>query len=335
MKRTLMLFFLLPVKSYSAAIVFGTFTLPNQNITLPTVYKGGEVINFKINLQNATGITTTFSDCSSPNASTTAGYGGYYYHLGLPSKVSVAGRWVDVNVNSGWYNDNNDSNFKYYTSQSIGGQGTNKPCSHNQRSDSSNAPSLDVSIKLPQNMLSGDYRIEIPVVLGLGSNYWDWPENAYNYRLNALKPGGIASAVNTHLSNAVVNINVNGACKAGSNVYEINHGSLSIDTAPDHYASTLVNINCTTPVSATFTLISNTKPEYSVGYPAVGLGNGWDSIMSIDTPGYAYGNYTDKKVWTNTTNNFTLEIGSLLYGEEGRRKPGDLSGSMTLVMTIN
>lgn len=327
----IMLFF--PFSSYSASIVFGAFTLPEQHIVMPGSYRAGQVMTLRLNIQNATRIDRTYVDC---NGQITAGYGSYYYHIGLPRRVSVGGKWLDVSLGGKWRNDNNDSNFNYYTSNSMGGYGTNKPCELLQKTDSTSAPEVAIAIIIPQVFLDGTYRIVVPVVLGEGSNYWDWPQNAYDYRLDALKSGGIASAVKTHISRIIIDVHITaGGCTSDNSTYEINHGSLSIDSAKGHYAKTQINITCASPVTATFTLVSNSAPAYNLAYPTVGLGNGWDSIMNIGSSGSAQGNYSNTATWYNATRKFNLEVGSVLYGEEGKVKPGNLSGSMTLLMSIN
>ncbi|HIC1190634.1 TPA: PapG chaperone-binding domain-containing protein, partial [Escherichia coli] len=74
----------------------------------------------------------------------------------------------------------------------------------------------------------------------------------------------------------------------------------------------------------------NTNPAYSHGQQfSVGLGHGWDSIVSVN--GVDTGETTMRWYKAGTQN---LTIGSRLYGESSKIQPGVLSGSATLLMIL-
>ncbi|HAM6458689.1 TPA: hypothetical protein IB787_005183 [Escherichia coli] len=62
---------------------------------------------------------------------------------------------------------------------------------------------------------------------------------------------------------------------------------------------------------------------------SVGLGHGWDSIVSVN--GVDTGETTMRWYKAGTQN---LTIGSRLYGESSKIQPGVLSGSATLLMIL-
>ncbi|HEN1067895.1 TPA: fimbrial protein, partial [Escherichia coli] len=79
-----------------------------------------------------------------------------------------------------------------------------------------------------------------------------------------------------------------------------------------------------------FMLLRNTTPTYSHGKKfSVGLGHGWDSIVSVN--GVDTGETTMRWYKAGTQN---LTIGSRLYGESSKIQPGVLSGSATLLMIL-
>ena len=88
--------------------------------------------------------------------------------------------------------------------------------------------------------------------------------------------------------------------------------------------------SCDVPTNIRFFLLSNTAPAYSHGQQfSVGLGHGWDSIVSVN--GVDKGDTTMRWYRTGTQN---LTIGTRLYGESSKIQPGVLSGSATLLMIL-
>ncbi|EFN7413600.1 adhesin, partial [Escherichia coli] len=55
----------------------------------------------------------------------------------------------------------------------------------------------------------------------------------------------------------------------------------------------------------------------------------WDSIISLDGV-----EQSEEILRWYTAGSKTVKIESRLYGEEGKRKPGELSGSMTMVLSF-
>ncbi|EMV8776191.1 adhesin [Escherichia coli] len=121
-----------------------------------------------------------------------------------------------------------------------------------------------------------------------------------------------------------------GGCRPSAQSLEINHGDLSINSANNHYAAQTLSVSCDVPTNIRFFLLSNTTPAYSHGQQfSVGLGHGWDSIVSVN--GVDKGETTMRWYSAGTQN---LTIGSRLYGESSKIQPGVLSGSATLLMIL-
>ncbi|WP_225389961.1 PapG chaperone-binding domain-containing protein, partial [Escherichia coli] len=118
-------------------------------------------------------------------------------------------------------------------------------------------------------------------------------------------------------------------CRPSAQSLEINHGNLSIDSAHGNYASQAVTIYCDVPVTVKISLFSNTQPAYNNQGVAVGLGNGWDSIIYLDGV-----KRNEETLRWNTAGSRTVTVGSKLYGEAGKITSGALSGSMTMIMHL-
>ncbi|HFM4314306.1 TPA: PapG chaperone-binding domain-containing protein, partial [Escherichia coli] len=71
-------------------------------------------------------------------------------------------------------------------------------------------------------------------------------------------------------------------------------------------------------------------PNYNNSHFSVNLGNGWDSVISLDGYSYDEANLQNKYV---TQSGRTIKIGSKLYGDVSKVKPGGINGS--LVMTFD
>ena len=71
------------------------------------------------------------------------------------------------------------------------------------------------------------------------------------------------------------------------------------------------------------------QPAYNNQGVAVGLGNGWDSIIYLDGV-----KRNEETLRWNTAGSRTVTVGSKLYGEAGKITSGALSGSMTMIMHL-
>ncbi|WP_289780797.1 PapG chaperone-binding domain-containing protein, partial [Escherichia coli] len=71
------------------------------------------------------------------------------------------------------------------------------------------------------------------------------------------------------------------------------------------------------------------SPAYNNQGVAVGLGNGWDSIIYLDGV-----KRNEETLRWNTAGSRTVTVGSKLYGEAGKITSGALSGSMTMIMHL-
>lgn len=182
---------------------------------------------------------------------------------------------------------------------------------------------VTLNAHLPVDLPKGQYNFPIKILRGIQRNNYDYLGGRYKIPSSVMKGIPFGSTVNLSFYNT-------GGCRPSAQMLEINHGDLSINSANNHYAAQTLSVSCDVPTNIRFFLLSNTAPAYSHGQKfSVGLGHGWDSIVSIN--GVDTGETTMRWYRAGTQN---LTIGSRLYGESSKIQPGVLSGSATLLMIL-
>ena len=176
---------------------------------------------------------------------------------------------------------------------------------------------------MPVDLPKGDYTFPVKFLRGIQRNNYDYIGGRYKIPSSLMKTFPFNGTLNFSIKNT-------GGCRPSAQSLEINHGDLSINSANNHYAAQTLSVSCDVPTNIRFFLLSNTNPAYSHGQQfSVGLGHGWDSIISIN--GVDTGETTMRWYRAGTQN---LTIGSRLYGESSKIQPGVLSGSATLLMIL-
>ncbi|EFJ3312422.1 fimbrial protein [Escherichia coli] len=181
---------------------------------------------------------------------------------------------------------------------------------------------VTLNAHLPVDLPKGQYNFPIKILRGIQRNNYDYLGGRYKIPSSVMKGIPFGSTVNLSFYNT-------GGCRPSAQMLEINHGSLSIDRANNNYASQTFSIYCDVPTSVKLSLFSNTQPAYNNQGFSVGLGNGWDSVISLDGV-----ERNEETLHWNTAGARTVTVGSRLYGEVGKITPGILSGSMTMVMRL-
>ncbi|HCT7807815.1 TPA: adhesin [Escherichia coli] len=181
---------------------------------------------------------------------------------------------------------------------------------------------LRFSLLLPADLPKGRYEVPIKYIRGIQHHYYNGWRGHYKMPYSQVKQ---LPATNT----LMLSFNNTGSCRPSAQSLEINHGNLSIDSAHGNYASQAVTIYCDVPVTVKISLFSNTQPAYNNQGVAVGLGNGWDSIIYLDGV-----KRNEETLRWNTAGSRTVTVGSKLYGEAGKITSGALSGSMTMIMHL-
>lgn len=138
-----------------------------------------------------------------------------------------------------------------------------------------------------------------------------------------------SSAVNVNYSFNILN-----KCSVSTEQLQLNHGKLSLNNADGNTVSQQFNVSCMDPasVSATLSLESITKPNASVTTNGVlvGLGNGWNSILTVD--GFDFSKSTSQKFTINSKKDLVLK--SKLYKTKDS-KVGALSGSALMKVSYD
>ncbi|HEC4937521.1 TPA: P fimbria tip G-adhesin PapG-II, partial [Escherichia coli] len=178
-------------------------------------------------------------------------------------------------------------------------------------------------VALPADLPLGDYSVTIPYTSGIQRHFASYLGARFKIPYNVAKTLPRENEMLFLFKNI-------GGCRPSAQSLEIKHGDLSINSANNHYAAQTLSVSCDVPANIRFMLLRNTTPTYSHGKKfSVGLGHGWDSIVSVN--GVDTGETTMRWYKAGTQN---LTIGSRLYGESSKIQPGVLSGSATLLMIL-
>lgn len=275
--------------------------------------------------------SVTYKSCSGPEYAGGVYFQEYIAWVLFPKTAQTTDGhsiFFDVNLTNGWSEENkNDINYHFLlngyewdTWTTDGEQVCHQTGYAKQFSRTFNE--IQFGFRLPADLPKGHYTVPVKYIRGIQSHFYDLWMDHYKIPYNQVKS---LPAIDT-LTISFDNI---GGCKTSDQKLEINHGNLSIDNANGHFSSRTLSINCDIPISIKLSLISNTKPEYNNNKFSVGLGNGLDSIISLDGV-----ERNEETLRWNAAGSKTITIGSKLYGEESRIKPGGFSGSMTMIMRV-
>ncbi|EFA8840198.1 adhesin [Escherichia coli] len=272
-------------------------------------------------------------------------YTVFYHRLGIPKKIQLGNQWVDVHVNApGYVRDTDDYNYVYYYSnEENGGRGygyAGKSCwNAGEVVDVTPfapgiPPAVTLSVRIPPDLPDGLSVMWIPIKYGKNVNFlrgiWDWN----NHRKDLMSAGTTIAAKQTETSFLLYRRDIinKARCSFDQPSYEIDHKNVSINDALANtaMAETNVKLTCTAPTDVKIKLSTPKTPNYNNSHFSVNLGNGWDSVISLDGYPYDEANLQNKYV---TQSGRTIKIGSKLYGEVSKVKPGGINGS--LVMTFD
>lgn len=89
-----------------------------------------------------------------------------------------------------------------------------------------------------------------------------------------------------NISNIPYNIKITNSCTVSPDNISLSHGDLSIKAGDGNTTSSKLEVNCDSAASLTLSLTALTIPtqKYTDGI-GVGLGNGWDTSLTIDNSG--------------------------------------------------
>lgn len=283
--------------------------------------------------------TVSYQDCGGFDFSYGLFWSEYFAWMVIPKHVKDTDTNSDITIsltNKGsWSLDAEDSDNYYLTI----GYGWDEPNTWGYTCYDMGAPAngwsdvmpeshirnfgnVILKASMPVDLPKGQHNIPINILRGLQRNNYSYMGGRYKIPSYIMKTWPFDSTVNLVVDNS-------GGCQPSSQSLEINHGSLSTDSAQGHYASKTLSIYCNVAADVKISLISNTPPTYSNQKFSVGLGNGWDSIISLDGI-----ERSEEVLRWSTAGTKTVEIGSKLYGEGKNIKTGKLSGSMTMIMSV-
>lgn len=325
-----------------SAIYFG-FQGGEQGSTIYNV-TSGQVVSVDIDLSFSGGIGTVLGNPECNGVQWVNYYTAYFYRIGVPKQISVGGRWVDVYVNASSYQHDDDTlDYTYYKAyNNNNGRGfgySGKACWYAGESVDVNSfapgvfPKLSISFRIPPDFPDGVSTVYIPLKYGKNVNFttnlidWSHAGDSMNLRTSIASAGAA-----THFLLYTRDIVNKARCSFDKQSYEIDHKNVNMDNALTNnvMAETNIKLTCTAPTDVKIKLSTPRPPNYNNHYFSVNLGNGWDSVISLDGSPYDKANLQSMYVTQSGRN---IKIGSKLYGVASTVKPGSINGS--LVMTFD
>lgn len=286
-------------------------------------------VQFAINIHGTSNASLNYRACNGFTYTYGVYWSEYFAWMVIPKKVSANGYtiYLDIQYRGNWSIDSED-NDNYYLVHGFGwdqptaGGGVVCPQYGDTRPLSWTFGSVTLNAYLPVDLPKGSYSFPVKFLRGIQRNNFDYLGGRYKIPSSQMKSIPFNSVYN-------LSMDITGGCYPSSQVLDINHGNIAINQASGNIASQKVSVYCDVPATINVSLMPNTPGNYSNVGTSVGLGNGWDSIVSLD--GIERNRETLR--W-NRAGSKTITVGSRLYGESGKIKPGNLSGSMTMVFSI-
>lgn len=285
-------------------------------------------LQFAININGTSNATLSYRQCNGFTWSHGLFWSEYFAWMVIPKKITFNGSqiYLDIQSRGRWSLDSED-NDNFYLTQGYSWDQVN-PTGNTCRflgespSFSWSFGGITLNAYLPADLPLGYHTIPVNFLRGIQRNNFDFIGGRYKLPSTIMKNFPFRSTFNL----AVDNI---GGCRPSVQSLDLEHGSLAINNANGNVVRKSISVYCDVPASINVSLLPNTPGNYSNVGTSVGLGNGWDSIVSLD--GVERNRETLR--W-NSAGSKTITVGSRLYGESGKTKPGNLSGSMTMVFSI-
>ncbi|CAH1531644.1 putative PapG_C domain-containing protein [Vibrio jasicida] len=249
--------------------------------------------------------------------------------IAYPESVQINGKTAPISVspnpqlisNYQWIQTGYTSSSKT-TSQScpsVGNvwQGTDYP--------NINSGNTSATIKIPSNLAPNKYIV--PIVLKAAMD-----ENAFGAQATPYSPWSIYEIANITTSpNPRINliVNVRNSCTFSTSDINLDHGRLVLGEADGNTTQKPFSINCTAPANAKLSIVNSSAPIENIpNQVRIGLGSGWDSILSINDKS----NENDFVFDLNQGGN-VFEVKSTLAATSSP-KEGSLSGFATISVEI-
>ncbi|EJY1967300.1 fimbrial protein [Escherichia coli] len=310
----------------SQSTVFYTFN-DSLNSARGRIYTTGSV-SAGIGLIGTSNATLSYRECNGFTWSHGLFWSEYFAWMVIPKKITYNGFtiYLDIQSKERWSLDSEDNDNFYltqgYSWDQVNTSGNTCRPIGEKASLSWLFGGVTLNVYLPGDIPLGNYTIPIKFLRGIQRNNFDYIGGRHKIPSYIMKNFPFQSTYNFHIDNI-------GGCRPSVQSLDIEHGSLSINDANGHVVTKSLSVYCDIPASINVSLLPNTPGNYSYAGTSVGLGNGWDSIVSLD--GVERNRETLR--W-NSAGSKTITVGSRLYGESGKIKPGNLSGSMTMVLSI-
>ncbi|WP_213134206.1 PapG chaperone-binding domain-containing protein [Citrobacter sp. FP75] len=175
----------------------------------------------------------------------------------------------------------------------------------------------------------GHYTGSIPMRIGFASYY----SSRIMHQWLSRWPLDSIDDISTTQASLPFDITINNKCEVFPSKIELSHGGHSISSADGHTTSSSINIKCQLPSDVKFKLtlksLNTPTTEYSDGV-GVGLGNGWDSVLTVENTNISA---SSPSADITISGNGNLTIQSVLK-KTASSQPGNLSGAAVMEISI-
>lgn len=323
---------------FAAGAIYFAVGAQQRDVSLKNVKSGDWIsIKYDVSYFNSPGKVIT-AQCNGLNWVTY--YTTFFYRIGIPTRISIAGQWADVKlVSSGWQYDTSDADYDYYKIFSdTGNWYDGKSCFNvgemvNMNKFAPGIPNdITVSFRIPPNMPDGKFNFIIPLKAGKSVNFMrgiaDLSQKGWS--MPALDSVG-STIVGSHMINYISDIQNTTRCKFDNASYDINHSDMNIYSADGHLSNVNINILCTGASKFYVSLKSPKQINVDNGGFAINMENGWGSDILIDDKTYLY-----KVLYeTVTAGSQKIKISSKLFKIKNTPQlSGSINGSVVVSLEI-
>lgn len=323
---------------FAAGAIYFAVGAEQRDVSLKNVKSGEEIlVKYDVSYFGLPGKVIT-AQCN--GLSWVTYYTTFFYRIGVPIRINIAGHWGDVNlVSSGWQYDSSDANYNYYKIFSdTGNWYDGKSCFNvgemvNMNGFAPGIPNdITVSFRVPPNMPDGKYNIIIPLRAGKSVNFMrgiaDLSQKGWS--MPALDSVG-STLVGNHTINYIADIQNTTRCKFDNLSYDINHSDMSIYSADGHLSSVNINVLCTGASKFYLNLDSVKKISVDNGEFAIDMDNGWGSFIRVDNREF----FTKRSYETATASATKINISSKLFKIKNKAQlSGNINGSVVVSLEI-
>lgn len=180
-----------------------------------------------------------------------------------------------------------------------------------------------------RNLGVGHYTGSVPMRIGFASYHSDYLTHQQLSRWSL----DVIDNISTTQASLPFDITINNKCEVFPSKIELSHGGRSITSADGHTTSSSINIKCQLPSDVKFKLTLKSLNPPTTAYPdgvGVGLGNGWDSVLTVENTNISASS-PSADITISGDGNLTIQS---VLKKTASSQPGNLSGAAVMEISI-